>query len=205
MKNKIFYDQDHAALYLKGSIIRVDELPVLVENVVYRRTIKGLMLEYRDISERGKTPPKVSLGSSRINMNPVPLGFLNFSDFGKPNSVIRAYRIPCRQWRIGLTTENLRLFPNKFDSHDTKNKVMQSIYLKKAICGEFPSAEEVIENAKARLSTSQAFSRSFAIERRKLKFIQVGEDVGELYKGEIMLFDEYIYLSQLLEKSLCQK
>jgi len=201
MKNKIFYDQDHASLYLQGSIIRVDSMPVWVERVERSHTTKSLMLQYRNLETIGKSAPKIRLSSSRVDMTPVPLGFLNFSDFGRPNVVVRAYRIPSRQWRIGLTTDNLRLYPHKFDYSEPKSKVIQSIYLKDSICGEFPSADEAIERTRTKVR-STAFSRTFAIERRKLKYIQVIEDVGEIHKGEIMLYDNYLYLSQLLEKAL---
>lgn len=203
MRNKKFFNIDHANLYLVGSIIRVNDLPVYVRNVTYSRAIKKQILTYAPVEnyDEGKVD-KVYLNSSRVDMNPIPLGFINFKEFGKPRIAVGAYRIPSRQWRIGLTTDNMRIIPHRFDGYEAKRKVIHSIYFKKSVCGQFPTVEEIIEMIKNKEATSQAFSRDFAIEKNKLMFLQLKAPVGKIFKNELMLFDDYLYLSQVLEKAL---
>lgn len=200
MKNKKFFNTDHASLYLVGSIIRIDGLPVRVENIEYKNSLRRQILFYHSIGKREKVK-SISLESTRVDMNPIPLGFINYKEFGE-NKAIRAYRIPSRQWRIGLTAENLRIIPNTLDGFQIKRKIIESIYFKQSVCGNFPNIEEIIKMIKDRKATSQAFSRDFAIDKKHLKFIQLKNHVGKIFREEVMLFDDYLYLSQLLEKAI---
>lgn len=203
MKNKKFFDTNHAHLYLVGSIIRVNGLPVYVRDITYSRALRKQILVYAPVENYDENKVnKVGLNSSRVDMNPIELGFINFQEFGKPKIAVSIYRIPSRQWRIGLTTDNMTIVPSRFNVYETKKKVIHSIHFKKSVCGQFPKVEEIIEMIKSKEATSQAFSRDFAIEKNKLKFIQLFPPVGKLFRGELMLFDDYLYLSQLLEKAL---
>ncbi len=203
MKNKKFFNIDHAHLYLAGSTIRVDGLPVYVRDITYNRVVRRQILVYAPVENYDEQKvDKINLSSSRIDMNPIPLGFINFQEFGKPKIAIGAYRVPSRQWRIGLTTDNMRIVPYRFDEYESKKKIIHSIHFKNSVCGKFPKITEIIEMIKSKEATSQAFSRDFAIEKNKLKFIQLKPPVGKLFKGELMLFDDYLYLGQLLEKAL---
>ena len=201
MKNKKFFDIEHANLYLSGSIIRVDGVPVRVEEVIYKSYINRRVLYYHRVGKKEKVK-NISIRSPRVDMNPIPLGFVNFSEFGLIKKAIRTYRVPARQWRIGLTAENLKIVPSMFDNFTMKRKIMESIHFKNSVCGNFPNIEEIIEMIKNKKATSQAFSRDFAIEKNNLKFIQLKDPVGKIFKGEAMLFDDYLYLSQLLEKAI---
>ena len=201
MKNKKFFDLAHANLYLTGSIIRVEGVPVKVEEVVYKNSLNKRVLYYRRIGKKEKIKD-IPLKSEKVDMNPVPLGFVNFSEFGLPKIAIRAYRVPSRQWRIGLTIENLKIVPSKLNNPTMKRKIMESIHFKNSICGSFPNIEEIIEMIKNKKAISQAFSRDFAIDKKSLKFIQLKKPVGKIFRGEVMLFDDYLYLSQLLEKAI---
>ncbi len=203
MKNKKFFNIDHAHLYLAGSTIRVDGLPVYVRGITYNSVVRRQILVYAPVENYDeRKADKISLNSARVDMNPIPLGFINFQEFGKPKIAIGAYRIPSRQWRIGLTTDNMRIVPHRFDEYERKKKIIHSIHFKNSVCGKFPKIAEIIEMIKSKEATSQAFSRDFAIEKNKLKFIQLKPPVGKLFKGEPMLFDDYLYLGQLLEKAL---
>lgn len=198
MKNKKFFDVEHARLYLVGSIIRIDSAPILVLNVSYSGA--GYMtIQYRPI-EKTEGNRNINIKSLRIDMTPLPLGFINFREFGKKTVALSTYRIPSRQWRIGLTTENLMIIPQKYNNSETKRKIMKSIFFKRNVCGLFPKIKEIIEMIKNKEATSQAFSRDFAINKNKLMFIQVKEPVGKVFNDEVMLSDDYLYLNQLLEK-----
>ena len=201
MKNKKFFDIDHANMYLTESIIRVDSVPVRVEKVVYENALNRRVLYYKIIGKKEKMR-NISLRSPRVDMNPLPLGFINFSEFGFPKKAIRTYRVPSRQWRIGLTTENFKIVPNVFDTHRMKKKIMESIHFKNSVCGNFPNIEEIIKNIKDKKAISQAFSRDFAMDKNNLQFIQLKEPVGKIFKDEVMLFNDFLYLSQLLEKAI---
>jgi len=204
MKNKDFFNIEHARLYLIGSIIRIDGMPVVVEDIKYNRTVRRNILHYRLI-EKVKGISKVGLSSGRVDMNPIPLGFINFREFGKQKVAIKAYRTPARQWRIGLTAENLKMIPEKYNQRNIKEKIMKSVYFKESVCGKFPKVEEIIKMIKSKDAASQAFNKNFAIEGKKLLFIQLRSPVGKLFKDEVMLFDDYLYLNQLLEKAICLK
>ena len=203
MKNKKFYDIDHARLYLINSIIRIDNNPVMVLDIL-RNQSSERDIHYRPI-ENSEGTKIITLSSVRVDMNPVPLGFINFSEFGKKKVAIRGYRGPSRQWRIGLTEENLRIQPQKYDTYTTRKKILKSIFLKNSICGVFPSLKKIIEMIKDKEATSQAFSRDFSIDKAKLMFIQLKDPVGKIFKKEVMLFDDFLYLNQLLEKAIWSK
>jgi len=203
MKNKKFFNTDHANLYLAGSTIRVDGVPVYVRDVTYSRPLRRQILIYAPVENYDERKVnKINLSSSRVDMNPIPLGFINFQEFSKPKIAVSAYRIPSRQWRIGLTTDNMRIVPHRFDEYENKKKIIHSIHFKNSVCGQFPKLEEIVEMIKSKEATSQAFSRDFAIEKNRLKFIQLKDPVGKLFRGELMLFDDFLYLGQLLEKAL---
>ena len=128
MKNKKFFNTDHAYLYLVGSVIRVDGLPVYVRNVTYSRETRRQILTYAPVEnyDEGRVD-KIHLDSSRIDMNPIPLGFINFQEFGKPKITVGAYRVPSRQWRIGLTTDNMNIIPYRFSDRDAKKKIINNL------------------------------------------------------------------------------
>ncbi len=201
MQVKKFYDQNHANLYLVGSVIRVGGVPIYVTDVRNSRSL-GLIITYISLTNADKKTKEIDIYNSKVDMTPVPLGFLNFQSFGRPKIAIRAFRTPSRQWRIGLTIDNLRLRPDRYNDHETKRKVIHSLSFKKSVCGEFPSLPKVLKMIKDKKANSQAFSRNFAIGKNGVRFIQLEEPVGKILKGEIMLFDDYLYLSELLEKDL---
>ena len=103
MRNKNFFDVHQAARYLNHSIIRVDDEPVTVIGINEDRE------EIIYVPLGGSRDKSINLDSSKVDLNPVPLGFINYSaNDGTPVSYATyAMRAPQRNWNIGLTVESL--------------------------------------------------------------------------------------------------
>ena len=201
MKNKEFYDQDHAIRYLNHSIIRVDNVPVLIERIDVRGS--SLYAQYHPIERMADAYTKqVLLKSPRINMNPVPLGYVNWKNWNRKLVALKAFRIPQRAWKIGLTTRSLRILPGSME-RETKDMLLYSKYMKATICNDFPSLEHVLSKIRDKDVGSVAFSRRFSLSSGgSLFFIQLSKKVGEVYKNTLKLYDRYMFLSELLEKDM---
>ena len=201
MKNKVFYDQDHAIRYLNHSIIRVDNTPVLVERIDVKGT--HLYAQYHPIERMaGEYTKQVSLRSSRVNMNPVPLGWVNWRNWDRKLVALKAFRIPERAWKIGLTSQNLLILPGTTD-RETKDRLLYSKYMKATICNDFPSLTYVLSKFRNEKIKSIAFSRRFSLNSNgSLFFIQLPKKVGRVYKDTLKLDEKYIFLSELLEKDM---
>lgn len=185
MRNKNFFDAHQAARYLNHSIIRVDDEPVTVIGINEERSeiIYVPLGESRDKS--------INLDSSKIDLNPVPLGFINYSvNDGTPVSYATyAMRTPQRNWNIGLTTENLS-FSDVIEAgviHGSRHylrNIINSDSLRNTIKGVYPKLPAILrEMSKKQSARSSAFSRAFAINaRRELFFKWKREPIGRLNK-----------------------
>lgn len=198
MKHKKFYDSDHAHRYLSGSVIRIGGEGAYINNVFTNRgKIKLSFYLIKDITKESTC----SIEDEDVDLNPVPLGFVNYSAFNSLHLAVKAVRIPARDWKIGLTTRNLNIDVGAIP----KRTILISTGMHKTIVNEYPSVAEAIDRVqKGGKQVSVAFSRKFSINQHsELIYIQLDTPVGEIYKQkEIMLYPNFEYLTQLLEKDL---
>lgn len=194
MRHKHFYDNAQARMYLEGSIVMVDKVPVIAES------ISDNIMAYRSLSRKYSTG-HVDLDSDRVDFTPMPLGFVNFNLFDHLSNVVRAFRIPIRQWRIGLTLGTLSLEPDQ--SSETRKSILYSKNMENTILNSFPPFEHAIEKVNGRTVNGIAFDREFAIgSNGQLFHLHTQKPVGEIYKKEFKLYDPYMCLSEVLERAM---
>ena len=197
MRNRDFTGSDHADNYLRNSVIRLGAEPIYVLGVTSMSGDGLIYSSLNRIDPSGGDKRKVSIKDEDIDMNPVPLGFVNFGTFIKPYYAYSVARTPQRAWKVGLTTGNMYIL-NGDISHKT---LMFSEAFRKTVVNEFPSVEECIRNMKEEHWT--AFSRRFAIGDGKLWHHLIDEAIGSVYnKKELKLNTKYAFLTEALEEDI---
>lgn len=208
MKTKDFFDVGQASQYLRASVIRVDNKPVYVMDVVMsdgRKIDNPLLLQYtplEDINEDVRTLP---LKDERVDMNPVPLGFLNYlNEDGYTSYYIS--RFPSRKWKIGLSKENISvMMPGGYEADRyIVQKVFPTKLMVNTIIGKYPSVKQIITGFK-RHRGSRAFSRRFTItDQLTVYYKTLEKPVGQVDSGKstIKLFDEFFYLREVLKEDV---
>jgi hypothetical protein len=208
MKNRKFGSIDDAHNYLSGSIIRVKNDPVYVEQVSSRN--RKPHLYYTPIPRKVNTDPdsplgvvNVELASDDVDMNPIPLGFINERHFTKHLSY-GVYRVPARQWKIGLTNNNAIITLNGSTVWREANRgILKSRGLFDMVKNNYPSFEDALASIENNKNSSRAFSRKFSINGDGLvRYFQLDDYVGDIQKGSVRLFSDYVFLAEQLEKDL---
>ena len=209
-----FYDLHHMEQYLSRSLIRLGDEPIYVLSV------------YEGDDRAGNIVPKikfkwlrsgkvgiVNLRSKRINLDPVPLGFINIL---RDARVIRAVRMPARMWKIGLSPNNILLshvpytVNNLFPLPGRENLVF-SKPIRETILGHYPSYAEVLGRLRMlghpEINPSIAFNRKFCLSlfegREALFYFSFDNPVGYVGPGDILSLDpEFFFLNERLNEAL---
>jgi len=194
-KTREFYDYQQAEMYLMESVIRFKDEPVVVAAMDYNSN-RDIFCWFKKLTRREHDNAKISIYDVKINMNPVPLGYINWKRFGEQH-VLVAHRDPIRMWKIGLTKKNLIIRGIDHRGIDTvvdeTAQVINSKALRDTITGKFPSLKKCIKDG-----IPQAFSRRFAIRGDSLYFSQLSYPIGYINNGELALLDDYAFLSEVL-------
>lgn len=208
MRNKEFFNSEHAQRYLAGSLIRLDNEPIYVIDVGHKKnTIYFIHLA-------DGTEGNIPISSPLINLNPVPLGFLNWKQRSGNNQIHYAsylQRIPERSWNIGCTHRNIQ-FRDVMDGASPEGntgqwvrEVLQSKALRLSILGEYPKLPHTMKvMAESQSIRSRAFSRRFAVTHgQELRFKYHSVAVGMMNKNlSFTLLPKYKYLSEILTKDI---
>ena len=158
MKEKTFFDEQHARTYLVGSIIRLGGEPIIINDVQYTEHQRdSLRLVYYHLGNQDSA--LTFLPNKQIDMEPVPLGMMN----GEENTWY-IQRHPARGWKVGLCRDNISYHNINQNHHDQRpNSGFNSIYLKHCILGVYPSYIKALKIISEGDRPSMAFSRRFAI------------------------------------------
>lgn len=191
MKNKDFYDEHHAQMYLVDSIIRYKNKPIFIKDV--QKTERGYKLTYHYLGSLEFQ--MVFIPNKDINFNPVPLGFLN-----KNKKSYYISRIPCRTWKIGLCLRNMSVV-NILDSNEKIRIKIDSKEISDTIIGKYPSYDESYEFLKKEKVECIAFSRRFSICKIGLLYKTNMATVGFLDTPP-KLHNKFKYLTEVLEEDL---
>lgn len=204
MKNKIFYDIQHAHRYLRNCIIRYKDRPIYVADVQpYKGKIYRII--YYSVGDKLKELDVINTNDEHLCFDPVPLGLCN-TYYNKKYTCYFTSRIPARMWKIGLNKQNLSsstIHPQFSRNPVFISKILNSRELKNTIQNKYPSLNKIMQ----RLSDSDpdnhiAFSRNFAMSHNKLFFQNYGE-VGKINNNtEIKLFEECSFLKEMLQEDL---
>lgn len=161
-----FDGADHANRYLRNSVIRVGGRPVVAMSVARRGG--ELALSYLPIpipSNEGARENEIPLSSRDVDLTPIPLGFMNFLDRVETRSL---FRLPLRDWKIGLSTHSARV--RRLDVHyydPIEFTQLCGVDAYNVYTGRYPSISTAIERLSGRGASkggSVAFSRRFAID-----------------------------------------
>jgi len=197
MKNKIFFDIDHAYRYLTESIISIKGKPVKIISIEKNNGEIDLVYMPLYFSKVNNRQYRLPISNIDIDMTPVRLGFVNSNILGMKN-VVRTFRKPSRQWRIGLTPNNLLTIPDY--PIDNRHNLLLSIGMYNTILNNYPTLEETLKKVKDR-KISVAFSRNFCIMANgELEYININTPIGEVKRDSLKLFDYFTFLSEQLEQ-----
>ena len=169
MRTKDFYNHDHAYQYLVGSLIRLDEKPLYVDDV---HTDDRGRLRLRGIyTETGRESDSVGITSKRVNMVPVPLGMCNvlLDQNNRVYGCAAVSRLPARAWKVGLYQRNMSLMKYSYEYiFPERQRILTGPQLAGAILGKYPKFDEALGWVTRDLNreTSVAFSRNFGIWNR---------------------------------------
>lgn len=196
MKKK-FYDSRQAAMYLSACVVRRNGVGIYIEDVEDRGREDSFKIMYKTLGEQELR--MTSWPDERINLNPVPLGMLNYKEELKCSMF---YRIPNRGWKIGLSSSNFAKIELSGEQRRADSSLLRSEELSATIRGIYPSLEEIIKLTTKKRTGYLAFSRRFAVHRGdKLYYKQLGI-VGELQGNIPHLEDKYMFLREVLEEDL---
>ena len=194
-----FYNYSQAEMYLLDSVIRFSGEPVVVSYMEGEDEGEGDGINccLKKLTQRTASYERVSIYDYRIDMSPVPLGYVNWKRYGEV-SILIAYRVPLRMWKVGLTSNNLALRGIMHgDTGESSSTVINSKALSNTIKGNFPSLDKCIQEEQP-----QAFSRRFAILNKKLWFAQLSSPIGEIIGGELSLIPQYAFMSEALRQDV---
>ncbi len=201
MKEKTFFDEQHARTYLVGSIIRLGSEPIIINDVQYTE-IKDerLRLVYYHLGDNQSAI--TFLPNKQIDMEPVPLGMMN----GEENTWY-IQRHPARGWKIGLCRDNISYHNINQNYQSTRrsiptNSAFNSNYLRECILGVYPSYIRALKIITEGDRPSVAFSRKFAINGGGLMFKAIPETVGVCERKGPVLFKHFEFLKEVLEEDM---
>ncbi len=205
-----FFDLDQMRAYLRRCVIRIEHEPIFVWEVEEKRN-KGGRITNRIIytklglyNEEGPVIKNedISIKDKRVNFSPVPLGFVNFPE----NECIIVNRMPTRNWKIGLCSNNITISPvaGKRERRDDINSLLVSVNLRNCILGIYPLFATALRltNGGDVLDTI-AFHRHFALQKRKeqvvLIYYKYKVAIGSFKDGELNLRNSFSFLKEHLE------
>lgn len=178
------YTEDNIE-YVRGRLVDtlvrdVDGDPFYVVSI--HSTAKGFQVEgYYPAGD----DDYVMLPFKRLNLEPVPLGYVNIPR----QSAVYMERKPVRNdWRQGMRANNTYVIGHK----DYMDISLKDISL--AILGVYPGFEEASASKKV-----TGFCRAFAADDKSLYY--KGEVVGDIKDG---LFPKYTYLREFLEEMVSE-
>ncbi len=202
MRNRDFFDINHAAGYLKDSIIRVANDPVYIYNVVEGGRRKAVMT-YCPLKNMGDMQ-QIPLDHADVDMNPVPLGMCTWFD-GDMWVTYHVSRYPVRAWKVGLSRNNIgvtSITGRGQAGEAVVDQVFATVALDKCIRGEYKSLKDTLELLKKHRGAIP-ISRRFAVaSNNRVYYDTVGKHVGTIEAGRIVLNAEHGYLAEVLKQDL---
>lgn len=201
MRNKEFFDLRHAQQQLDNSVVTCGGKPVYIK-LVDTGKFGNMIAYYFDINtgRNGEEP----LNSLKWDFEPVSLGFSAYTeDKVEPTRYI--YRVPYRMWKLGLASGNIaHRDAHQFSYHNYRyndDELLGSQILAKTILGDYPDLNEA-NKLSDKHECPIAFSRSFCVEHGWLFYKWLGCPVGEITLRKPKLYEEFNYLSQVLNEAV---
>lgn len=205
MKNRDFYNLADAKRFLEKGVIQLEKRPIYVLSILAGKNKKSkFVMKYRELGVGKAEEEKTStLSNPKLDMTPVPLGWLSVTDKSKMAGVYLT-RQPRRMQRIGFCQENTTMHTNHVVHKKRVPQVTAMFYtskeLRNTILGRYPTVEHAIEWGKT--GEIYPFSRNFAIANDKLFYRYFPTPVGVVMEGKLCLHDTSGPLKELLKEDL---
>jgi len=209
MKYDGFYDVKQMDRYLSGCIIRVKDVPIMVLDVfteVNRAGKPVTTMKYIEVGEQVK-PKYINMRSRRLNLSPVPLGYVNFREGEDGMNCATLSRIPSRMWKIGLDASNLHITApvGQDKANLRKTSLLLSPSLRDTIMGHYLSYTDTLELLKdSSLYSCLAFGRHFGVQKHEeeysLIYYKHNVAVGKALPEGPVLLPSHHYLQQKLQE-----
>lgn len=186
---------DDVRLRLQKSIVCHRGMPIMVDEVLSKNTVKVTRLKDRE---------EYTVNVEDLDLSPssIPLGFVQVDK----NTVAMVSRKPVRKYKQGLTAENVVIIPvfSKIEREGRLNIPITSRQMLKTLHGEFPDIGDAFGKVRSGESRIQAFKKDWAIanDDGDLCLIHRGEIVGFATDTSIRLLPERAYLKEVLESCL---
>lgn len=192
MPNNDFYDVAHANLRLSGTIVRLNDYPVYVQEVNDDWTASIMFLN------SGK---KATTGDIReqegLDISPVPLGFCQI---GQQASYLM--RMPRRRTKQGLSEDSISSHDGNSSSVRRDNAYSKSLH--NTITNVYPSLSTAISMLDKSF-TSVGIARNWAVTRidgfNVLMYKYYGP-VGKVMDKQYILDQDYSYLQECLDQEV---
>lgn len=198
-----YYDLDHAKMRLQGCVVSMDDKYVHINQVDGSKS-KGFRIVYSRLSKDQERMPRgesvTSLDYCDIRTDNLRLGFVN-----SKGGALYLMRDPVRQWKEGLTQDNVSHINPYDDSRYINNGPSNKWggkYLLPTLNGEYPSFEQACEDARLRRRNYSwiAFDRDLAVNRDGAINFKGYHSIGIERDGKIILAEPYEYLKESLEE-----
>jgi hypothetical protein len=202
---KKWYNIDQITRYLVSSVVRYDGYPVYVTSIDFAYD-EAYKISFTDLLT-GEGDVKVST-SPRWNFDPVPLGFVNMSNFGQQDYALTAMRKPLRAWKTGVSTKTLVVESVSYDiPHPRMAKgYLTSRALARCVIGDYPSYEKATAKLAPRRGNETvsmiAFSRRFAVDTNSKLYHHLHFGPVGTWKDDIDLDENYKFLHETLAEDM---
>ena len=177
---RMYEEPDYAKSRLRDTIVRFGNTPIIISSIGARE------VQYMDMLTDAMGICKLK----DLDINPVPLGYLN----SNANGAIYMTRTPMREdWRQGLRATSMRSLPERYDPSFRE--------LGKLIVGQYPSLKEALFDTHPK---GTAFSRSFAVFKGGEQLFYKGKfNIGSIGgRHNINLLPNFEWVRDELEEEL---
>lgn len=206
MRTRTFYDARHAMGYMVGTYVMYDGRLHYVSDLVNREALKpgtfGIALV--DVEKTGNKINAVATDDPKLDMSPVPLGWVQNEAFGVYQPPLRVLRAPRRQWKIGTNCKSLYVsdLNGRWLRHGDPD-LLRSIGFIRAVHNQYPSFDRAVERAEAQ-DVAIAFSRKFVVNPNgSLYHLMNNRPVGHVDEIKAVRLDNrYAYLQEALDEEI---
>lgn len=193
-----FFDQRHAASRLESSVVMYKKKPIYILSVEGANRGK-YRINYMEVGDSNSRIKYVFYPNEGFDFTPVTLGYIQLPKSG----VLPAYRVPSRQWKLGLHADNLHTQPAVAlsSSRVSHNTLLKSVSLKKCIENQFCSFSDAMKRV-SKHAYGTAFSRDYAITSKGLLYHRLCGEVGQCEMDKPSLNEDFSFLKETLEEAL---
>ena len=182
-KRTMRYPNSHdAGMRLNNSIVMFKDIPVFV-----RQEGESIKFHLQPLDGVSRVPELVSANDEDLNIESVPLGYVNLTS---PQDVVYVSRLPARKQKQGLDIGNINYFREGGQNMYTDSNGWKVPFpaLAKTITGDYPSAKQAYDLVTKTKALGVAFNRKMAFSKtednpRLIRLRMVRDTIGFVVAG----------------------